>query len=74
MAGRAPVEAGESLRPLHGKHRQQQEAGRIAGDVGVVCYVVLWPQETPLPALSLSRASPVHNCPGAGPDGARIVR
>jgi len=42
-------------------------------DVGVGCSVVLWPQEAPLPALSLSRAYPVHNCPGAGPDGASIV-
>jgi hypothetical protein len=43
-------------------------------DVGVVCYVVLWPNETQLPALSLSRAYPVHRCPGSWPDGASILR
>jgi hypothetical protein len=43
-------------------------------DVGVVCYVVLWPNETPTPALSLSRAYPVHRCPGSGPDGASLLR
>ena len=47
---------------------------RLAVDTQGKTYVVQWTPGASIPRFSESRGYPLHRCPGAGPDGASLVR